>query len=383
MIRQRLTASFFRKWRFLLIGGVVGIYIVALILYFRMFLVDPSGLSESIRAEQANQAQLQTAILRLETLTSQINTATDPAQAQQLQMERVDLLSEYILRTARGNDLSAKVWEQSAWIRCFPLYSLISVLIGTLIMLTVAYQLEYREGTFRTTRQVESALEAPLMGILPAIRGGSARLIHLEQNEGYAPAYQKFVEALPDDQSLIWVTSPGAGEGKSLTCANLGIALAQTGRPTLIIDADLRTPTQHRLFKLSNREGLANLIYQYVPTLHGQLETLSHTYIKPTEIENLSVLTTGPLPAQPSDALGLPQTAALFSGLADRYTVLIDAPTPLIHPDLLPIAAVLTGAVLLIDSRRSRRRAAKRGMGLLRQLGVKWIGVVFNRGQAG
>ena len=102
------------------------------------------------------------------------------------------------------------------------------------------------------------------------------------------------------------ITSPAPSEGKSLTAANLGVALAQAGRRVVLVDTDLHRPRQHRVFGLRNNAGITSALLQEPPVLDGLLQE--------TQVENLRVLTSGPLPPNAAELLGSARMKELLTG---------------------------------------------------------------------
>lgn len=168
----------------------------------------------------------------------------------------------------------------------------------------------------------------------------------------------------------VMVTSAQPGEGKSTTIANLAIAYAQSGKNVLIIDADLRKPTIHRLFNKSNRSGLTSL-------LSGQhhLEELSLE----THIGHLDVLTAGPSVPNPSEILSSKRMAALITDLRDTYDIiLIDTPPAVAVTDAQIISAQSDGVILVVNSRKVKKDLALRAKAGLQHVKAKLLGVVLN-----
>lgn len=169
----------------------------------------------------------------------------------------------------------------------------------------------------------------------------------------------------------LMITSAVMQSGKSLTIANLGIAMAQAQIRTIIVDADLRRPSQHKIFGVNNLYGLTTAI-----TREDQVSNLYHT----GPVEGLYILTSGPLPPSPSELLGSHNFSSLLNQLTSRFDiVLIDAPPVLGLSDSI-ILGHQSGAVLyLIKPRFNSRRADKKAIELLSQVGSHIVGVVLNQ----
>lgn len=174
-----------------------------------------------------------------------------------------------------------------------------------------------------------------------------------------------------DEQiQTIMVTSAGPGEGKSTTSSNLAVTYAQSEKNTLLIDCDLRKPTAHRTFMLSNRWGVSNLLAQLCDI---------DDVIQPTYIPGLSVIPSGPVPPNPSEMLGSKRMTSLLEELKARYDmIIIDSPPTLAVTDAQIIASKCDGVLLVLDSGRVKRDAAIKMKSNLERVNAKILGVVLN-----
>jgi non-specific protein-tyrosine kinase len=186
--------------------------------------------------------------------------------------------------------------------------------------------------------------------------------------EAYRTLAANLQFAGPDVQT-VGVTSPGAGEGKSTTIANLGIALAENGRRVVLVDADLRRPALHELFGLPNREGLSNLV-----TL-GEQAALP---LQETGTPGLRLLPSGPVPPNPLEVLGsrrLEHALSLVRAQADL--VLVDTPPAAVLADAALLAPQLDGMLLVVSAGHTRRDLARRAKEQLERAGSNVLGVVL------
>ena len=168
--------------------------------------------------------------------------------------------------------------------------------------------------------------------------------------------------------AMVGVTSPGAGEGKSTTIANLGIALAENGKRVVLVDADLRRPALHELFGLPNREGLTSLLLSE----HAPLP------LQETGTPGLRLLASGPLPPNPLEVLGsrrLEHALSLVRAQADL--VLVDTPPAAVLADAALLAPRLDGMLLVVSVGRTQRDLAKRAKEQLERTGSNVLGVVL------
>lgn len=167
------------------------------------------------------------------------------------------------------------------------------------------------------------------------------------------------------------VTSAVAGEGKTATAANLAIVLAQLGRQVLIVDCDLRKPRLHQVFRISNRLGLVNQLTSGAEPA----ET-----ILPTEVPNLWITPSGPIPPNPSELLASDRMRDWLRVMRSRFDfVVLDTPPALAVTDATIVGLLVDGVVLTLRSGKVTREEARLCRDRLRQAGIKILGAVLNR----
>jgi non-specific protein-tyrosine kinase len=180
------------------------------------------------------------------------------------------------------------------------------------------------------------------------------------------------------DQALVTllVTSAGVGEGKTTTLANLAVVSAQAGRRVILVDADLRRPSLHRTFGLGNETGLTTAMMDEA--------VLASPPLQQTEIEGLSVLTSGPLPPNPADLMGsrrMEEVIAALKGQADQ--VLFDTPPVVAVTDAAVLATKVDGVLLVISAGKTRREYARAAVQRLEQINARLVGTVLTNTQMG
>lgn len=170
---------------------------------------------------------------------------------------------------------------------------------------------------------------------------------------------------------IIMVTSSKPSEGKSTTCANMAVAFAQANKKVLLIDADLRKPSQHHIFGKSNRSGLTTALLNQL-----KLEDI----IQFTNTDNLSIIQAGPTPPNPSELLSSEQMAEMLKTARERYdVVIIDTPPIMSVTDAQIVATQSDGVVLVIDSGKVKKDVALKAKASLEHVKANLIGVVLNK----
>lgn len=166
------------------------------------------------------------------------------------------------------------------------------------------------------------------------------------------------------------VTSTAPDEGKSITLANLAVTMAQAEQRVIVVECDLRRPTLHTLFGLSNEEGLTSVMLD-------QRETALP--LQPTTVPGLSLLASGPLPPRPADLLGSRRMEALVARLQNEADiVLFDTPPVTAVTDAAVLATRLDGVLLVLKAGKTRRDRAREAHRMLEKVKANVIGVVLN-----
>jgi non-specific protein-tyrosine kinase len=167
------------------------------------------------------------------------------------------------------------------------------------------------------------------------------------------------------------VTSPGPEEGKSTTLANLAVTLAQAEKQVILVDCDLRRPSQHELFGLSNGVGLTTMVVDD--------EVMKNPPILDTGVAGLRLLTSGPLPPNPSELVGSRRMSEIIAALSEQADiVLFDAPPVVAVTDAAVLASRVDGVLLVVKAGGTKRDQARRAKALLEKVNAHVVGAVLN-----
>lgn len=256
---------------------------------------------------------------------------------------------------------------------------LLSVIVGLFGGVGIAFFLEYIDNTFKKPEDVEEKLSVPLLGVVPLMRsadvqeGGFETLSHTNQKSNISETYRALrtsilLSAVEPVRSIA-VSSSVEGEGKTTTAMNLAITLAQMEKLVLLVDADLRKPKVHSVFGMDNSIGLSSYLARQVV----------QDMIKPSPVPNLSVITSGPLPPNPSELLGSERMKEFLGIVNEKFDIVVFDTAPLITvTDTTILSDMVDGTVLVIRSGRTTFDVAKRAVRLLRDIDAKILGVVLN-----
>lgn len=169
----------------------------------------------------------------------------------------------------------------------------------------------------------------------------------------------------------IVVTSSQSGDGKTTTASNLAIVMAQQGKKILLVDADMRKPSLHMIYHLQNRIGLSNI-------LSGQSKL--EKCVRKTDIQRLDLLTSGPIPPNPSELLGFEEMEYLIEDAKQRYDLVIfDTPPLLVVSDAQILLNLCEGSLLVLKSGNTSKHDARKSKVLMENAEAKFLGVSLNQ----
>ena len=179
--------------------------------------------------------------------------------------------------------------------------------------------------------------------------------------------------SIDNDLKTMVVTSSGPGEGKSTTSANLAVVMANSNKRVLLIDADLRKPTVALTFKLPNNNGLSTLI--------GNRNFKIADVVQDSGIQNLSIMTSGPKPPNPSEILGSNRMKTIINEASLEYDLVIfDMPPVATVTDAQIISAEVDGTLLVVRERTTNKQALNRAVGLLKMAKRNFVRPKFGNG---
>jgi capsular exopolysaccharide synthesis family protein len=259
--------------------------------------------------------------------------------------------------------------------------TLLAAVIGMLIAFGVIFLIEYLDDTVKSPDDVDRVAGLSTLGAIARLKdaGGTRQLIaSMRSKAPETEAYRtlrtniQFSSVDKPIRSLL-VTSSSPGEGKSTTTANLAVVLAQTGQSVIVVDTDLRRPVLHKVFGVPNNTGLTTAL------LAGESGALESN-IQPTDVDNLRVLTSGPIPPNPSELLGSQRMRHLIDALAGQADLVIfDSPPVLAVTDAAVMGRQVDGVLLVADAGKTREHAMASAVGELQKTGANLLGVALNR----
>ncbi|MDG2186163.1 MAG: polysaccharide biosynthesis tyrosine autokinase [Mariniblastus sp.] len=260
-------------------------------------------------------------------------------------------------------------------------------MMGLLFGFGLGCLVDLADKTFHNPDEIVKQLNLPLIGHVPVISQSKRFLVENSAVDPIICSYHRpksqtaeafravrtalYFNTQGKEHSVIQVTSPTPGDGKTTLAANLAVSIAQSGKRCLLVDADMRRPRQASTFGIQSAEGFSTI-------LSGQSHWRDVVF-ECQEVGGLSILPSGAKPNNPAELSTLPAVKDLIEELREEYDfVIIDTPPLLAVTDPCPIAARVDGVILTLRIKKNVRISAERASEILRNLGANIIGLVVN-----
>jgi capsular exopolysaccharide synthesis family protein len=256
----------------------------------------------------------------------------------------------------------------------------VAIAAGALIGAGLALLRDRLDGRMRSIEEIQTVIGLPILGVVPVMTGrrtaiARAMAVHLDPHSPVAESYRTIRTAVYFGANgaacrTLLITSPEPGDGKTTSASNLAIAIAQTGRSVLLLDADFRKPTQHKNLDIKDAVGLSSVLAGREPLERA---------IQRTGVEGLDILPCGPIPANPSEILNSREFGELVDSLASRYDhIVFDSPPVNSVTDARILGAVCDATILILRADKSTRKAGEHARNALLAVGARILGAVVN-----
>ncbi len=274
---------------------------------------------------------------------------------------------------------------------------LIGLLFGGFLGFVLAFIIEFLDGTIKTIDDIEKR-GLTILSLIPSIGMDSKKnkktkkykklvkdvkkiqrrlITHEDPKSPVSESYRTLRTGLlysktkADKGNVILISSPGPGEGKTTTIANLAITYANLGKKCVIIDTDLRKPVAHTIFDVNREPGIT----RFISGINDKIDDLIHK----TQIENLSLITCGAVPPNPSEVLASDRMNNLIEYLKENFDVILfDAPPLLAVTDSFITMKYANQFILVVRSSHTQKGGLDRALELLKQANAPLTGVVIN-----
>lgn len=254
---------------------------------------------------------------------------------------------------------------------------LITILGGLVLAVVVIFAAEFFDDTLRDPSDVERITGLPVLGAISKFDTSQSELVaHISPRTPVAEAFRSIrtniqFTSVDKNPRVILVTSPSPSDGKSTVAANLAVVISQSNKQVVLMDTDLRRPRVHKVLGLSNRHGLTELFVQPEIDFEGITQE--------SGVNNLTILTSGGIPPNPSELLGTEKMETIIHAMLDKFdTVVIDSPPVLAVTDASVLVQKVDGVILVVKPGQTKLAAIRQSYEQLRRAGAKVLGVVLN-----
>ncbi len=261
---------------------------------------------------------------------------------------------------------------------------LLAIIFGLFGGVGLVFFLEYLDDSVKAVEDVERITKWPFLASVPEIdKDGTLKeaekdvFVDIKPKDPISEIYRTirtrmlFTAVDGKPVKAVMITSPGPQEGKTTTLCNLGIAIAQNRQRVLLVDADMRRPRLHETFGAENNKGLSSFISGQVPF---------DDVAQKTKIENLSIVSGGVVPPNPSELLASHKMKEFVAKAGEKFDfIMIDTPPIGLLTDAVIVAGLTEGVIMVIENGKTSKRILARVNQLLEHAKVKIIGMVFNK----
>ncbi len=256
-----------------------------------------------------------------------------------------------------------------------------SLAVGLVLGVGLALIRDQMDHRLRSAEEVSQVLGLSVLGVVPHLSerkdySETGRIVDIEPLSQLAEAYRTIRTAVyfggaNGEMKTLLITSPAPSDGKTTLCSNLAITMAHAGQKILVLDADFRRPSQHKIFQIDHEDiGLSTV-------LTGQHEL--NQAIRPSGIDGLDVLPCGAIPPNPSEMLNGRAFEDFLDELSERYDrILLDAPPVMPVADARILGAICDAALLVLRAEKSSRKPSQQAVEALLRTGTHILGAVVN-----
>lgn len=341
-------------------------------------------------SKQALSEQVTEMGILIENTTEELAQVTDLNQRPQIEARLAeykqlyaDLVSSFeeVRMAEAETTTNVLVSDPAVYVEQVGLTPVVSSILGVISGMTLAIAgviiIDLLDDSIREPEQIQQKFNIPVLGSITKYKVTKGKVISQDQprsptTESYRSLRTNLLYASADRNiKRIIVTSPLPNDGKTTITSNLGVVMAQVGKKVAVIDADFRIPALHAQFGLENNFGLSQLF-------EVDLDNISE-YTQPSPLEGLTIITSGPLPYDPTELLASNKMLGILDRLSiDNQIVLIDTPPVLNVSESSALAAEMDGVIVVVKAGSTRLDLLKRTIDQLRNVRAEILGIVLN-----
>ena len=347
---------------------------------YEMALSKVENLSKALEDEKTDALELNRKAIAYGALMRDIEGERAMYEILLKRMEEADVTSQ--LKTSNINIVDPAAVPRSPIKPNKKLNIILGAIVGLGMGIGLVFFLEYLDNTIKSPEDVEDYLEIPLLGVLSNVKisfGGKSAPSELIAHEMPRSVFAEAVRSIrtsvmfsiiDTSRKLIMVTSATQGEGKTFLASNLASTIAQAGKNTLLVDTDLRKPRVNKVFSVEKNPGLCNYLI-------GEIELES--IIKSTQVPNLSVVTCGNIPPNPSEIMQSAVMGKFCDTVRERFDIVIfDTPPSMTVTDAIVLSGIVDGVIITIKASSTVKNTIKRCISQIKTNKGEMLGAVVN-----
>jgi polysaccharide biosynthesis transport protein len=255
---------------------------------------------------------------------------------------------------------------------------LLGVFVGVFGGIALAFFFEYLDDTVKSQDDIEKRFDLTVLGTIAELKDKNQKIESFVQEDPLSPLAESYrlirasilLSAADRPPKLILITSMSPSEGKTSTALNIARILAKSNKKVLVVDCDMRKPRQHTLFSIPNSAGLSTY-------LTGNTD--DHIIHKSISGEDISLITSGPIPPNPAELLGSKRMKKLLDHLTNNYDfVLLDSPPLQSVTDSLTLSTIVDGTIIVVRAGQTTYDTIRHGLNKLHSINAQLLGIVLN-----
>lgn len=386
-------------------------YVIANELANQLILLSPSNISEEEQGRQdfiENQldllqvqieATVEEILVKSEELGEQFSAreiANIRNEITALESKRNTLQSNYasLLEATEKGDINAiTIIEPASYGGTYPIDSgknaavMTAMAVAAVLAVCTAFLIEYLDDTVKTQdnpRQIFGLPKLVSLPVLDSLKGDGPLITVRSPLSPTSETFRslrtniEFANLDRTNRSLL-VVSPNQSEGKSFIAANIAVIWAKAGHKVLLMDGDLRRPTQHKIFKLDRSNGLSTMLLDYHPQEGADFHDFVKPFVQSSLVPGLDVIVSGPIPPSPAELIGSRKMTDITEKLLELYDyIVIDAPSVLAVTDPTILSSWADTTILVALVNKTRRQQVQETIDRLNRVNANLIGIVFN-----